>query len=242
MASSHQLVELRDINRLAAQLNSIAGIWHLFVGQLGVPRAIQHQISRKRASHPACPQICLVDGLHHWVWCDPSPTVVKVIAALSSKVINNKPLAMEISRQWGVKDAKGYVGDTPPRNGTDQHSRIEEIETHSPPPEMTLDEYKEMMAFKQFQNQKLAANQQQPNSESRRKQQPSVRNPGTEFAGGRRSESTVENTLSKGIDTEYDQEVDEAAACEEAAKEGFIRVRSRNILITGAGGAGKTAL
>ena len=98
-------------------------------------------------------------------------------------------------------DAKGYVGDTPPRNGTDQHSRIEEIETHSPPPEMTLGEYKEMMAFKQFQNQKLAANQQQPNSKSRRKQQPSVRKPVKEFAGGRRSESTVENTPSKGIDT-----------------------------------------
>ena len=35
-------------------------------------------------------------------------------------------------------------------------------------------------------------------------------------------------------------EILDAAALEEAAKEGFIRVRSRNILITGAGGAGKT--
>ena len=38
----------------------------------------------------------------------------------------------------------------------------------------------------------------------------------------------------------YSRETDEAAAREEAAKEGFVFIRSRNIVITGAGGAGKT--
>ena len=38
----------------------------------------------------------------------------------------------------------------------------------------------------------------------------------------------------------FSREADEAAAREEAAKEGFVRIRSRNIVITGAGGAGKT--
>ena len=97
------VVEPSDITKLQAQLNSIAGFWDLFVGQLGVPPAVQDQISLKRASHPRLAQICLVDGLQHWVESDPLPTVEKIIAALSSEVINKKLLAAEIGRQWGVQ-------------------------------------------------------------------------------------------------------------------------------------------
>ena len=130
-----------------------------------------------------------------------------------------------------------------PRDPNRQHvprsmSRIEEqedeIETQSLPvyslppnaPQMSAEDYQEFVAFKHFQMQKHAAIQQQPGSEGRRKQQPSVRNLGPEFEkqgskrgvargyppaemiagegeeGGARSDPTVEeNTLSKGIDT-----------------------------------------
>ena len=90
------------MSELAAQLNDIAAMWDLFVGLLGVPRPAQDQIRLQRANHPAYAQICLVDGLHHWVVTDPSPTVEKVIAALSSDVIDKKTLAAEIGRKWGV--------------------------------------------------------------------------------------------------------------------------------------------
>ena len=101
--STVPIVEPSDINKLQAQLNSIAGKWQLFVGQLGVLPAVQDQIQLKRANNPAYAQICLQDGLQHWVESDPLPTVEKVIAALSSEVISNKPLAAEIGRQWGMQ-------------------------------------------------------------------------------------------------------------------------------------------
>ena len=92
-----------DVTKLSEQLHDIAAVWDLFVGQLGVPRSKQQQISRKNTNHPAFAQICLVDGLQHWVASDPLPTVEKVIVALSSRTINNKLLAAEIGRQWGVQ-------------------------------------------------------------------------------------------------------------------------------------------
>ena len=73
------------------------------MGQLGVPRSKQQQIARNNTNHPAYAQICLVDGLQYWVESDTSPTVEKIIAALSSELISNKPLAAEIGRQWGVQ-------------------------------------------------------------------------------------------------------------------------------------------
>ena len=94
---------LGDVSMLANQLNEIAASWDLFVGMLGVAPHVQHQISLQRDKHPRFAQICLVDGLQHWVVSDPSPTVEKVIAALSSRTINNKLLAAEIARKWGVQ-------------------------------------------------------------------------------------------------------------------------------------------
>ena len=99
----HSVISPEDVSGLAAQLNDVAGIWDLFVGQLGVPRLEQQQISRNNNNHPAFAQICLVDGLQYWVVSDPSPTVEKVIAALSSRTINNKLLAAEIARKWGIQ-------------------------------------------------------------------------------------------------------------------------------------------
>ena len=140
--------------------------------------------------------------------------------------------------QFNSEDLLSY-----PRYPNRQHvprsmSRIEgqedEIETQSLPlyslppnaPQMSAEDYQEFVAFKHFQQEKLAAIQQQPGSEGRRKQQHSVRNLGPEFEkqsskrgvargypladmiagageeGGARSDPTVEeNTLSKGIDT-----------------------------------------
>ena len=102
-------VEPRDVSELAAQLNDIAAMWDLFVGLLGVPPPVQDQIRLQRDKHPKFAQICLVDGLQYWVESDPSPTVEKVIAALSSEVINNKPLAAEIGRKWGVPGTCMYM-------------------------------------------------------------------------------------------------------------------------------------
>ena len=94
---------LGDVSTLANQLNEIAASWDLFVGMLGVAPHVQQQISLQRDKHPRFAQICLVDGLQYWVVSDPSPTVEKVIAALSSRTINNKLLAAEIARKWGVQ-------------------------------------------------------------------------------------------------------------------------------------------
>ena len=99
----YSVLSPEDVGTLAEQLNDIAGIWELFLGQLKVSRAKQEQIKLQRANQPAYSQICLVDGLQHWVVSDPSPTVEKVIAALSSRTINNKLLAAEIARKWGIQ-------------------------------------------------------------------------------------------------------------------------------------------
>ena len=99
----HSVISPNDVGGLAEQLNDIAGIWDLFVGLLKVPTTVQDQIKLQRDKHPRFAQICLVDGLQHWVVSEPSPTVEKVIAALSSRTINNKQLAAEIARKWGTQ-------------------------------------------------------------------------------------------------------------------------------------------
>ena len=99
----YTVISPNDVGDLAEQLHDIAGIWDLFVGLLKVPTPEQDQITLKRDKHPRFAQICLVDGLQHWVVSDPSPTIEKVIAALSSRTINNKLLAAEIARKWGVQ-------------------------------------------------------------------------------------------------------------------------------------------
>ena len=99
----YSVLSPNDVSTLAEQLNDVAGKWELFLGLLKVSPAKQEQIKSSRANHPAYAQICLVDGLQYWVVSDPSPTVEKVIAALSSRTINNKLLAAEIARKWGIQ-------------------------------------------------------------------------------------------------------------------------------------------
>ena len=99
----HSVLSPDHVSTLAEQLNDVAGKWELFLGLLKVSPAKQEQIKSSRAYQPAYAQICLVDGLQHWVVSDPSPTIEKVIAALSSRTINNKLLAAEIARKWRVQ-------------------------------------------------------------------------------------------------------------------------------------------
>ena len=94
------------MNKLAEHLDDVAGKWELFLGLLNVSAAKQEQIKSSQANQPAYAQNCLVDGLQHWVVSDPSPTVEKVIAALSSRTINNKLLAAEIARKWGIQGTR----------------------------------------------------------------------------------------------------------------------------------------
>ena len=89
------VVSTKDVCELAQLLmKEIAGNWELFLGFLGVPNGIRKQI---QAKHPHSVEMCVWDGLEHWVRSEDTPTYEKIVEMLrTNESIINKRLASDV--------------------------------------------------------------------------------------------------------------------------------------------------
>ena len=90
------VVTVDKVDQLAALLCEEAAEWYLFLGQLGVSVSTRDQLSEKNAGRPRAAQKCLLEGLHHWVVSDDSPTYEKIIAVFNGNFLPNRPLARKV--------------------------------------------------------------------------------------------------------------------------------------------------
>ena len=84
------------MDQLAALLCEEAAEWDLFLGQLGVSIATRDQLREEIAGKPRAAQKCLIEGFHHWVVSDWSPTYEKIIAVFNGNFLTNRPLARKV--------------------------------------------------------------------------------------------------------------------------------------------------
>ena len=84
------------VDQLAALLCEEAAEWNPFLGQLGVSRGKRDELREEMAGRPRAAQKCLIEGLHHWVVSDKSPTYEKIIAVFNGNFLTNRPLARKV--------------------------------------------------------------------------------------------------------------------------------------------------
>lgn len=99
-----RVVSPDDVSDLAVFLNDLAAGWELFLGLLKVSRSVRSRIKQEHAHSPNYSQICLLDGLEHWVISQEHPTFESIVEVLNSTPIDNKALAVKISTHWGIHD------------------------------------------------------------------------------------------------------------------------------------------
>ena len=84
------------VDELAGVLIGVASSWDLFLGQLGVENYKRKSIQLNNANKPDFPERCLLQGLHHWVLSDASPTYERVARALRGDVVQRVKLAVKV--------------------------------------------------------------------------------------------------------------------------------------------------
>ena len=94
--SSPSVVTVDKVDQLAALLCEEAAEWFIFLGQLGVSVSTRDQLREENAGRPRAAQKCLIEGLHHWVVSDESPTYEKIIAVFNGNFLTNRPLARKV--------------------------------------------------------------------------------------------------------------------------------------------------
>ena len=99
------------VDELAGVLIEIASSWDLFLGQLGIENYKRKSIQLNNANKPDFPEHCLLQGLHHWVLSDASPTYDRVARALRGDMIANKPLAVKV-KQFAIEKFSAKVNIT----------------------------------------------------------------------------------------------------------------------------------
>ena len=90
------VVTVDKVDQLAALLCEEAAEWNPFLGQLGVSRGKRDELREEMAGRPRAAQKCLIEGLHHWVVSDESPTYEKIIAVFNGNFLTNRPLARKV--------------------------------------------------------------------------------------------------------------------------------------------------
>ena len=97
------MVKLAEVDKLAAELNEIAGDWRLFAGQLGVSRGKRKQIAADNAGLSTAALLCLVDALYCWVESSDNPTYDDIVEILTGNVLTNIPLAKKIAEEYNLQ-------------------------------------------------------------------------------------------------------------------------------------------
>ena len=90
------VVTVDMVDQLAALLCEEAAEWNPFLGQLGVSRGKRDELREEMAGRPRAAQKCLIEGLHHWVVSDESPTYEKIVAVFNGNFLTNRPLARKV--------------------------------------------------------------------------------------------------------------------------------------------------
>ena len=86
------------MDELAGVLIGVASSWDLFLGQLGVDSGEIDCIRSDNAHQSNFSKRCLLQGLHHWVLSDASPTYERVARALRGNMVANKLLAVKVKQ------------------------------------------------------------------------------------------------------------------------------------------------
>ena len=84
------------MDQLAALLCEEAAEWYIFFGQLRVSMGKRDELREENAGRPRAAQKCLIEGLHHWVVSDKSPTYEKIIDVFNGNFLTNRPLARKV--------------------------------------------------------------------------------------------------------------------------------------------------
>ena len=87
---------VEQVDELVALIAEEAAEWYLFLGQLKVSKGKRDELREENAGRPRATQKCLIEGLHHWVVSNESPTYEKIIAVFSGNFLTNKPLATKV--------------------------------------------------------------------------------------------------------------------------------------------------
>ena len=90
---------------LTLLLDELAGVWELFILQLGLQSHDVNRIKRDHANYPEFSRHCLTAGLHCWINSTDDPTFEKIAAVLRGKVVPNCTLADDV--EFLAKTLKG---------------------------------------------------------------------------------------------------------------------------------------
>ena len=90
------VVTVDKVDQLTALVVEVAADWCLFLGQLGVSKGKRDELSEEMAGRSSAAQKCLLEGLHHWVVSNESPTYEKIIAVFNGNFLTNRPLARKV--------------------------------------------------------------------------------------------------------------------------------------------------
>ena len=95
---------------LTILLDELAGVWELFVIQLGLQSHEVNRIKRDHANYsgPELSRRCLTAGLHCWMNSTDDPTYEEIAAVLRGKVVTNCTLADDV--EFLAKTLKGKKG------------------------------------------------------------------------------------------------------------------------------------